>query len=63
MLVALGVVHSRISWSGGISSDGVFDVSSLRRLINWPQSLVIHGKVDWIRELPSKVTCFVWRTM
>ncbi|CAH1453333.1 unnamed protein product [Lactuca virosa] len=48
------------SWICKLTSDGIFAVNALRKI--WDRSLPISGrKFEWIREVPIKVVCFIWR--
>nr|KAJ0217916.1 hypothetical protein LSAT_V11C300139550 [Lactuca sativa] len=54
---------SNDGWKCGITVDGEFQVAALRRVIDKPQKQVMMDRVEWIREVPIKVTSFIWRAL
>ncbi|KAL4567888.1 hypothetical protein LXL04_023484 [Taraxacum kok-saghyz] len=45
-----------------LSNDGRYTVSALRTLIDSRQNVTVTpNQVNWLRSVPSKILCFVWR--
>lgn len=63
MLGSFQLQDSNDGWKYGITTDGEFQVAALRKIIDKPQSRVMMDRVKWIREVPIKVTGFIWRAM
>lgn len=53
--------YSRDSWGCALSSNGVYSVGSLRPFIDNTDSVSPGAPITWVKEIPIKVSCFVWR--
>ncbi|CAI9295967.1 unnamed protein product [Lactuca saligna] len=53
-------VSNRNSWTCSLTGDGSYQVCALRQVLDVNNS-IDERKLWWIKEVPIKVTCFVWR--
>ncbi|CAH1442108.1 unnamed protein product [Lactuca virosa] len=53
-------VSNGYSWTCNLTDDGNYQVHALRQVLEVNNS-VDARKFWWIKEVPIKVTCFVWR--
>ncbi|CAH1427158.1 unnamed protein product [Lactuca virosa] len=47
-------------WHCSLTSDGSFIVKALRKLWDFSPPIA-NGKFTWLKEIPIKVMCFIWR--
>lgn len=51
----------RDRWKCGLANDGEFSVAAVRRCMDGANMSTSTLKVRWLKEVPIKVNCFIWR--
>ncbi|XP_052622021.1 uncharacterized protein LOC128127534 [Lactuca sativa] len=66
-IIARAEVHHPLSrrdkWICNLSHDGTFQVRSLRSQIDERNESSDEAVIDWIHDIPIKVSCFMWRAV
>lgn len=48
------------TWKCNLTDDGSFTVKVLRKKLDFNPTLSL-GQFTWLKEIPTKVNCFIWR--